>query len=66
VLLHLVFEHAMHGVLCYASTDAEVAPQGNHTEIERSDRPDNIHDPHLLRVSHLVYGDGKGANEGGS
>ena len=56
----------MHGVLCHASTDAEVRPQSGHAEIEGSDRPDNIHDPHLLRVSHLVYGDGEGAEEGSS
>lgn len=51
------------GLIAKSSTDAEVAPQGKHTEIEGGDRPHDIHDSHLLGVADLVDGDDNGADE---
>src|ERR1700757_2616500 len=53
-LLVLMLTCARHGRLRHFATRAEVEPQSEYAEVERSKGPDQIHDPHLLTVANLI------------
>ena len=66
VLLHLLLGHPFHGVPAHAPPFAEVSPEREDAEVESGDGPDDVHDPHLLRVLHLVDSNGESADKGDS
>jgi len=41
----------------------EVEPQAEEAEVERRDRPDQVHDPHFLRAQNFVDRDHQGTGE---
>src|SRR4029077_4892061 len=53
-LLFLRLSPARHGHLRHFATRAEVEPQSEYAEVERSKGPDKIHDPHFLTVANLI------------
>ena len=53
-LLVLMLTCARHGRLRHFATRAEVEPQSEYAEVERSKGPDQIHDPHPLTVANLI------------
>ncbi len=63
MLFHLLLGHTLHRALRHAATGTEVGPNGEHAEVKRCHRPDDIHDPHLLRMTSLIKGDHDGAGE---
>src|SRR4029077_12960919 len=53
-LFVLMLNSARHGRLRHFATRAEVEPESEYAEVERSKGPDKIHDPHLLGVANLI------------
>ena len=45
---------ARYSRLGHFTARAEVAPESEYAEVERRDRPDEVHDSHLLRVANLI------------
>src|SRR5271170_4805251 len=56
--------HAAHGGVADSLAETEISPEGEDAEVERGDGPDEVHDPHVLRMADLIDGDDDGAGDG--